>query len=338
VREEMIRPKQGRDPKTGAVREWPGWCRKVANRNVSRLKQVFKWAVGAELLPEEVWRRLLALEGLRKGRSQARETEKVRPVPDAQVDAVLPLLSPQVVAMIELQRLTGARSGELCTMRTCDVDTADKRVWVYRPPKHKTSHHDQVREILLGPKAREILEPFLKPDLQAYVFSPAEAAEWHRQRRRKQPAAAGATAPVSPAEQLPRQPGARSRRPGAKYTKGSYAEAIERACDIAFPPPPELARQRAPARGRKARRSTRQETLAEWRARLGPERWAELLKWQKRHRWHPHQLRHSFATRVRRDFGREVVGAMLGDRSPAMVDVYAERDQEAARRVAAQIG
>ena len=64
----------------------------------------------------------------------------------------------------------------------------------------------------------------------------------------------------------------------------------------------------------------------------------ELLAWQKRHRWQPHQLRHSFATRVRKEFGREVVGALLGDKSPRMVETYAERDAEASRKVVAQIG
>jgi hypothetical protein len=43
-----------------------GWCRNFANRNVSRLKHVFKWAVGVELLRGEVWHRLAALPGLRK--------------------------------------------------------------------------------------------------------------------------------------------------------------------------------------------------------------------------------------------------------------------------------
>lgn len=164
---------------------------------------------------------VLALAGLRKGRSAARETEKVRPVPDAQVEAVLPLLSPQVVAMIELQRLTGARSGELCRLRTCDVDTSDDRMWVYRPPHHKTAHHDQVREIFLGPKARRILEPFLEPDLQAFVFSPAEAAEWHRERRRH-----GRTLTPSQAARSRHAQGQahkRKRAPGEWYTRGTTA-------------------------------------------------------------------------------------------------------------------
>jgi hypothetical protein len=98
---------------------------------------------------------------------------------------------------------------------------------VYRPPQHKTSHHDQVREIYLGPKAKAILEPYLKPDVQAYVFSPAEAADWHREQwrlRRKDPNTPQASWPAAK-----RYDG--TRRPGDHYTKGSYAEAIGRACD-----------------------------------------------------------------------------------------------------------
>src|SRR5204863_4689543 len=32
-----------------------GWCRNHVNRNVARLRHVFKWAAGAELVPGEVW-------------------------------------------------------------------------------------------------------------------------------------------------------------------------------------------------------------------------------------------------------------------------------------------
>ena len=37
---------------------------------------------------------------------------------------VLPFLPPTLHAMVKLQRLTGMRSGELCVLRTCDVDTS----------------------------------------------------------------------------------------------------------------------------------------------------------------------------------------------------------------------
>ena len=46
----------------------------------------------------------------------------------------------QVWAMVELQRLSGMRPGEVVTMRTCDLDTSG-RVWAYTPESHKTEHH-----------------------------------------------------------------------------------------------------------------------------------------------------------------------------------------------------
>ena len=42
-----------------------GWCRNVVNRHTARLKHVFKWAVGQELLPGEVHYRLSAASGRR---------------------------------------------------------------------------------------------------------------------------------------------------------------------------------------------------------------------------------------------------------------------------------
>ena len=62
-------------------------------------------------------------------------------------------------------------------MRTCDIDrTGD--VWVYEPHTHKNEHHGHPRKIAIGPKAQEILEPFLKPNRrEAYLFSPRKAAD-----------------------------------------------------------------------------------------------------------------------------------------------------------------
>jgi integrase len=54
--------------------------------------------------------------------------------------------------------------------------------------------------------------------------------------------------------------------------------------------------------------------------------------------WHPNQLRHSHATMVRRQFGLEAAGAALGHSRMSVTEVYAERDADLARRVAAAIG
>jgi integrase len=164
-------------------------CRNEVNKRVRHLLRAFKWAVGEELVPPSVHHGLQAVPGLKRGRADVRESVPVKPVPDAFVDAIEPFVSRQVWAMVELQRLSGMRSGEVCLIRTCDLDTSG-RVWTYTPESHKTEHHGRERQIHLGPRAQEVLRPWLRTDLAAYLFSPAEAeAERHAglRARRKTP-------------------------------------------------------------------------------------------------------------------------------------------------------
>jgi hypothetical protein len=88
-----------------------GLCRTTVNQRIGCIKRIFKWAASEELVPPTVYHGLQSVEGLRRGRSAAREAEPVRPVSDGHVDAVLPFLPPTVVAMVRLHRLTGMRSG-----------------------------------------------------------------------------------------------------------------------------------------------------------------------------------------------------------------------------------
>lgn len=55
-------------------------------------------------------------------------------------------------------------------------------------------------------------------------------------------------------------------------------------------------------------------------------------------RWHPHQLRHSCATRLRREQGLEAARVVLGHTSPAVTTHYAEVDAEKARLVMERLG
>ena len=56
---------------------------------------------------------LLAVAGLKKGRSEARETDPVKPVSEEFVQMIKPHVSRQVWAIVELQLLSGMRSGEV---------------------------------------------------------------------------------------------------------------------------------------------------------------------------------------------------------------------------------
>ena len=99
-----------------------GNSRNYVNRLVQTIKQVFKWSVAQEMVEVTVYQALTTVPGLKKGRSEARETEPIGPVADEVVEATLPHLPVVVADMVRLQRLTGARPGEVCHLRPRDVD------------------------------------------------------------------------------------------------------------------------------------------------------------------------------------------------------------------------
>src|SRR5262245_36297716 len=103
-----------------------GWCRNTVNQQVRRVKRLFKWATGEELVPGSVYHAHRAVDGLRRFRSAAPEPDPVVPVPEGDYAATLPHLSPTVRAMVELQYRTGIRGSEMRTMRTGEVDLAGR--------------------------------------------------------------------------------------------------------------------------------------------------------------------------------------------------------------------
>lgn len=130
-----------------------GWSRGHINKSIGRIRRCFKWAVENELVRRDMYHGLMAVSGLRKGRSEAREPDPVMPVDDATVQATLPHLTPIVADMIRFQRITGCRPQDVCNLRPCDVDTSGE-VWLYRPSTHKTEHHGRNESSRSDPKGR----------------------------------------------------------------------------------------------------------------------------------------------------------------------------------------
>jgi integrase len=305
-----------------------GWTRGSVNRQASRVRAIFKWAAENELVPGTVHQSLATVAGLRRGRSAAAEADPVGPVADRLVDGTLPRVSPQVAAMIRLQRLTGMRPGEVCSMRVENLDRADG-AWSYRPAGHKTAHHGHDRFVPLGPQAVALLAPLLADKAaDDHVFDPRDAEASRRMRARalrRTPPSCGNRAGTNRVERP-------ARAAGKCYDVAAYRRAIARGCDQAFPPPGDLARRRvAGAKG------TRWETAEEWKERLGG-RWREVEAWLGRHRWHPHQLRHTAGTAIRREFGVEAAQVILGHRTLKVTELYAEKNVEEARRIMAIVG
>jgi integrase len=192
-----------------------GHSRRYINDNVYRIRRVFKWAVAEELVAPSVYHALATVPGLRKGRTEAREMPPIRPVSEATVNATLPHLPAIVADMVRLQQLTSCRPGEVCILRPCDVDPSEA-VWRYRPESHKTEHHDRERVVFIGPRAQDVLRPYLLREKTAYCFVPAES-----ERQRNADRRASRHSPMTPS-QARRRPTRRRRRP---HTADTYRRA-----------------------------------------------------------------------------------------------------------------
>ena len=81
----------------------------------------------------------------------------------------------------------------------------------------------------LVPHAQAILKPWLKKNLHAYVFSPAEGRAWYQTLR-----AANRKTPKPRGRQSSRKKSPPMRAPGDHYTSLSYGHAVQRACEVAY--------------------------------------------------------------------------------------------------------
>jgi integrase len=153
----------------------------------------------------------------------------VKIIDDATVNATVAHLPIVVADMVRLQRLTGCRPGEVCSMRPCDIDRSGE-IWVHRPESHKTEHHGHTRTIYIGPQAQEVLLPYLLRDTSSNCFSPAES-----ERKRLLKMREARRTRVQPSQQN-RRKAKPKRRARECYHKDAYRTAIARACEKAGVP------------------------------------------------------------------------------------------------------
>ena len=208
-----------------------GWTRTGINVAIRRIVRMLRWATENELILPSVYESCRSVTGLRWGRSAARESAPVKPVDLQHVEAVKPFLSRQLAAMVDLQLATGMRPGEVVIMRLADIDTTRPDAWQYRPHTHKTQHHGRARVVFLGPRAQALLTPFLTPDPERYLFSPADAEADRNAARRQE-----RRSPMTPSQAARTPHTDPARPPGEHYERTSYARAITRACRLAKVP------------------------------------------------------------------------------------------------------
>ena len=275
-----------------------GLSRKVVNRRISRIQRLFKFGVAEEIVPASVYDAIKVVEGLREGQSEVREKDSVQPVPDDDVNRTIPFLSPTTKAMVQFQRLTGARPSEVCRAKGRDFDKSAS-VWLYQLDSHKNKWRGKQRIIPIGPRAQEILKPFLDRDPDEYLFRPEESAIVQRQRFVEKMSNTRKT------KQYPSEIAAKARRKAASvpkrkyneyYTTKNYRQAIRHAIEQA--------------------------------GKIG----------ENIEAWNPNQLRHSRATELRKLYGLEAAQVTLGHSRADVTQIYAERDLAKAMQIAQETG
>lgn len=191
-----------------------GLCRKTVNSYIERVRRMWAWALDEGHITATRKAELTQVKPLAAFRSEARETEPVKSVPDADMDATLSLLAQNLADTVRVQRFTGTRPSEVCLMSWADIDTS-RTPWVYRPSQHKTQWRGQMRAVLIGPRARAILERYRRFGIP---FSPLAAVKVELE------------SPTGLTHGIPD-------RPTDKWTEQRYSAAIRCAAKSAGVPP-----------------------------------------------------------------------------------------------------
>ena len=149
-----------------------GLARNTINSYVGVIKQMFYWGCDEEIIPAEIGGALRMARDLQRGKTSAVDYDDIQPVEDAIVEKTLPYLSQQFQDMVRVQRRISGRPQDIFNMRLCDIDmTGD--VWKYTPFTHKTKSRGKTRELPIGPKAQQILKPYIercKEEPTQFVF------------------------------------------------------------------------------------------------------------------------------------------------------------------------
>ena len=221
-----------------------GIARTTVNHYMKRVRRLWQWALDEGHITGAQKAELSQVQNLKAFRSEAHETEPVGPVADSVIEATCAKLAENTADMVRVERLTGMRPGEICNMAWEHINTASVP-WVYKPPHHKTEWKGKDRAVLIGPKARAILEKYRQ---WAHPFSPIACADMELSKGGRVHGVPGVPDSLAP-----------------EWKTARYGCAIRKAAERA-----------------------------------------------KVEAWSPNQLRHSFATEVRRKYGIMAAAALMG--------------------------
>ena len=275
-------------------------CRNQINRYATMIIRIFSWGVEEELAKTNV-HALREIKPLPKGEPGTFDHPPREDVPDDVVRRTLRFITSLTVkTMIIIQRLIGARPGEIFRMRVGDIDqTRGNGLWYYIPGSYKTEEFVGKVEFPLGKPEQKLLAPFLigkKPDVA--VFSPRTAMQERNAAKR-----AKRTSNITPSQQ--KRDRERAENPAEHlsefYDRHSYGKAVKYAIE-------------------KGNRVLRKE--AEGKA--GRELSEKELEKIKIPHWTPYQLRNSAATEMELEKGLDESQALLAHKSANMTRRYSK--------------
>lgn len=180
-----------------------GWSRSVINRQMVRVRTMFKWAESKGLAPRGSSAHLATLPPLPRNSARVRTLPPKKPIDWEHAQKILPFVPAVVGAMLELQSLTGLRTSEVCRIRVEHIDNAMlEGVWVLAITQGKNDWREnwETELLPLGPEAQRVLQPWLEAAGAGIVFKPSKA------------------------------------RTAKEYDRNTYAQAVRRGCDEAGVP------------------------------------------------------------------------------------------------------
>ncbi len=146
-----------------------GLCCSSVNSRIRRVVRSFRWAVARTLLPPEVLQGLMAVEPVRPPQAPLHAPVQCVPVEAVRI-TIAHMKDKQtgknvVGDICRLMLLTGMRPGEATAMRGEEIEMCDDGPGKYLPTSHKNAWRSRTRVILLGPQARKVMRPYIRPGL-----------------------------------------------------------------------------------------------------------------------------------------------------------------------------
>lgn len=134
-------------------------CARQVNDLMQFAQRIFRWGVSRQLVPLEVWTMLKTVERL-KPHESPKQTVRRKPVAAAIVAATLPYLSDHCADMVRLIVATGARPGEILSLKAEEIVKsyqARPGWWFAEKAKHKTASRGKRRWVEFPPECHALL-------------------------------------------------------------------------------------------------------------------------------------------------------------------------------------